>query len=291
MEKILNATHQGKLNIGTKEIDCAVLADGTRVILSRGFLNALGRPWKGSYQRTELPNFIDGRNLIPFISEELRGVLNPILYKDIRGRILKGYKAQLLPMVCDVYLRAREEDALVKLQEPIAKQAEIIMRALAHIGIIALVDEVTGYQEIRDKLALQKILDKYLRKEFAQWAKRFPDEFYQLMFDLKGWEWRGMKVNRPSVVGKYTNDIIYARLAPGVLDELKKRNPPNESGRRKSKHHQWLTEDIGHPALQQHLYTIIAFMKASSTWGGFQRMVERAFPKVGETYQIPFDED
>lgn len=291
MDKVLNATHQGKLNIGTKEIDCAVLADGTRVILSHGFLTALGRPWKGSYKRTELPNFIDGKNLIPFISNDLRDVLTPVLYKDIRGVKVRGYKAQLLPMVCEVYLKAREENALVGKQEPIAKQAELIMRALAHIGIIALVDEVTGYQEIRDKKALQKILDKYLLAEFAKWAKRFPDEFYQLMFELKGWEWKGMKVNRPSVVGKYTNDIVYDRLAPGVLAELKKRNPPNESGRRKSRHHQWLTEDIGHPALQQHIHTIIAFMKASSNWGAFQRMVERAFPKIGDTYQIPFDED
>lgn len=291
MDKVLYATHQGKLNIGTKEIDCAVLADGTRVILSQGFLKALGRPWKGSYKRTELPNFIDGKNLIPFISNDLRDVLTPVLYKDIRGVNVRGYKAQLLPMVCDVYLKAREENALASRQEPIAKQAELIMRALAHIGIIALVDEVTGYQEIRDKKALQKILDKYLLAEYAKWAKRFPDEFYQLMFELKSWEWKGMKVNRPSVVGKYTNDIVYDRLAPGVLAELKKRNPPNESGRRKSKHHQWLTEDIGHPALQQHLHTIIAFMKASSNWSTFHRMVERAFPKVGDTYQLPFDDN
>ncbi|WP_442886434.1 P63C domain-containing protein [Candidatus Binatus sp.] len=38
--------------------------------------------------------------------------------------------------------------------------------------------------------------------------------------------------------------------------ELEVRNPI-ESGRRKAKHHQWLTEDIGRPALAQHLYAVI----------------------------------
>jgi hypothetical protein len=120
-------------------------------------------------------------------------------------------------------------------------------------GIIALIDEVTGYQEIRDREALQQILDKYLRKEYAAWAKRFPDDFYREMFRLRGWQWRGMKVNRPSVVGRYTKDLVYSRLAPGIPEELERHNPKDDKGNRKSKHHQWLTEDIGHPALAQHL--------------------------------------
>jgi hypothetical protein len=162
------------------------------------------------------------------------------------------------------------------------------MRGLAHIGIIALVDEATGYQEVRDRLALQAILDKYLAKEFAAWAKRFPDEFYYQMFRLKNWQWKGMKVNRPSVVGHYTNDIVYQRLAPGILEELQGRNPPDEKGHRRAKHHQWLTIDIGHPALAQHLHAVIALMRASSTWDQFQRSLQRAFPKKNETGYLEF---
>jgi hypothetical protein len=161
------------------------------------------------------------------------------------------------------------------------------VRGLAHVGIIALVDEATGYQEVRDKLALQAILDKFLLKELAAWAKRFPDEFYQEMFRLRGWQWRGMKVNRPSVVGHYTNDLVYQRLAPGILDELQLRNPKDEKGNRAAKHHQWLTEDIGHPALSQHLYATIGFMRASSTWDQFYRMMQRAFPKKNTTMLLP----
>jgi len=172
----------------------------------------------------------------------------------------------------------------------IAEKAEILFRSFAHVGIVALVDEATGYQYIRDRDALQAILDAYLRKELAAWAKRFPDEFYEQMFRLRGWQWKGMKINRPQVVGKYTNDLVYERLAPGILNELQERNPKVSRGERQSKHHQWLTEDVGHPALAQHLYGLIGFMRASDNWEQFYRLVQRAYPKKGDNLLLPMPE-
>jgi len=303
MAKLLKATHQGVLPIQGFPIKCAVVIinnEPIRILVERSVANAFGIKGSGAYWQSKkrgdlssmLPEYISAKYLQPFVSKELREKLsNHIEYKALNGKIAKGLEATILPDVCDVWIRAREASALPKAQEKIAENAYVLMRGFANVGIIALVDEATNYQEIRDKLALQKILDKYLLKEQAKWAKRFPDEFYQRMFELKGWQWEGMKVKRPGVVGTYTNDIVYSRLAPGILVELKRLNPPDIiTGRRKSKHHQYFTEDIGHPALQQHLYTIIAFMKAASNWGSFHRMVERAFPKFGDTYQIPYDE-
>jgi len=97
---------------------------------------------------------------------------------------------------------ANRANVLGRRQKLIAERAEILLRGLAHVGIIALIDEATGYQTIRDREALQAILDAYLRKELAAWAKRFPDEFYEQMFRLRGWRWKGMKVNRPPGSGK-----------------------------------------------------------------------------------------
>lgn len=96
-----------------------------------------------------------------------------------------------------------------------------------------------------------------------------------------------MKIKKPSVVGKYTNDLVYERLAPNILEELQRRNPKNEKGHRLHRHHQWLTEDIGHPALAQHLYAIIGFMRACGTWEDFYRMIQRAFPKKNTTMLLP----
>src|SRR5690606_18024076 len=113
-----------------------------------------------------------------------------------------GIEASALPQICDVWLKAREAGVLTETQKSVAQRAEILMRALAHIGVVALVDEATGYQEVRDRLALQSILDKFLAKELAAWAKRFPDEFYKEIFRLRSWKWNSLR--RPGVVAAYT---------------------------------------------------------------------------------------
>lgn len=295
-DKIPTATHIGELKIGDIVLPCAVLPDGTRVITQGAMATAFG-PVTGGWQMRkraenehagDLPPFLVAESLKKFIPNDLRTLVSsPHKYKDPRGGPIRiGFEAMFLPKVCDVWLKARDAGALTKIQKPVAERAEILMRGLAHVGIVALVDEATGYQEVRDRLALQAILDAYLRKELAAWAKRFPDEFYQQMFRLRGWQWRGMSVNRPSVVGKYTNDIVYERLAPGIVEQLQQRNPKDEKGQRRVKHHQWLTEDIGHPALAQHLHAVIGFMRASSKWDQFYRLLQRAFPKKDDTIEL-----
>ena len=163
---------------------------------------------------------------------------------------------------------------------------DMLSRGLQRLGIIGLVDEATGFQASRDREALQEMLDRFLRHELAAWAKRFPDEFYEHIFRLRGWKWHGRSKNPPQVVAAYTQDIVYARLAPQILDELEKRNPI-EGGRRKGAHHQLLTEDVGHPALAQHLHAVVTLMRVSKTWTQFKLMLDIAHPKRGDTLQLP----
>ena len=201
------ATHEGVLTIGDLELPVAVLGDGRRVLSSGAMMTALRRPWKGSYKRTELPNFLEANNLKPFITQELRDVLEPIEYRGKRGQVT-GYLAELLPMVCDVYWQRERTGRSGDSQAPIAKQAEILVRTLSKVGIRALVDEATGYQSIRPQDALQKYLEILIRKELAAWVKKFPDEFYENIYKLKGWPWPGMSKNRYSVVAHYTRDLV-----------------------------------------------------------------------------------
>jgi len=296
-EKVLKATHTGELKIGSASIPVAVLEDGTRVITQRGMFVALGmhkNPSKGQATIANRPGFLSADNLTPFISEDLSRSWAPIQILSrggYKGNIAFGYRAEILPMVCSVYMDARDAGSLARNQHHIAEAAKILHRGFAIVGIVALVDEATNYQEVRDRLALQKILDKFLLKEFAAWAKRFPDEFYQEMFRLRGWQWKGMKVNRPSIVGTYTKDLVYSRLAPGIVQELERRNPKDNKGNREAKHHQFLTEDIGHPALAQHLHATMAFMRAAANWDQFYRSMQRAFPKLNSNMVLNFPEE
>lgn len=290
------ATHEGTLKIGAKEIGCAVLENGQRVITQSSFMKALGRARQAKGRQyydgdVNLPAFLTAKNLKPFISKELEVTSSQIEFKPLRGARAFGYPADLLPKVCDVFLDAKQSGALLSGQTHIAEQAQIIIRGLAHVGIVALVDEATGYQEVRDRKALQAILDAFLRKELAAWASRFPSEFYQEIFRLNGWEWNKLSTKRPRMVGKLTKDVIYERLAPGIIEELEKRNPRNSSWYRKDRHHQWLTDDVGVAALAQHLHAVIAFMRVSKTWEQFYKMLNQAFPKRNDTLSLPFMSD
>lgn len=294
---VLRATHEGEVRIGSARIAAAVLPNGKRVLSQGSFLRALGRSrtpkaGTGALVSEGLPFFLQADALQPFVSDELRQATTPIHFRGPNGNRAVGYDAMLLPQVCEVYLNLRDaceraDEKVPRQYQHIVRACDTLMRGLAHVGIIALVDEATGYQEVRDREALQAILDQYLAKELAAWAKRFPDEFYQEIFRLRGWQWRGMSVNRPSVVAHYTNDIVYQRLAPGILDELERKNPKDDKGRRRARHHQWLTEDVGHPALAQHLHAVIGLMRASDDWKQFQRLLQRAFPRRGTTLTLP----
>jgi hypothetical protein len=283
------ATHSGNLVIGDLTIECAVLPGGTRVLSQRSFGRALGRTFGGKNWSAQvdsgagkLPFFLSPRTINPFISNDLLLLVqNPIEYRTtFGGRVAHGIPATALPMICDIWLKAREAGALrTDSQLASAQKAEILVRGLAQVGVVALIDEATGYQEVRDRIALQEILDKYLRKELAAWAKRFPDEFYKQIFRLRGWKWSHLR--RPGVVAAYTKDIVYARLAPGILDELELKNPKNEKGNRLAKHHQWLSEEVGHPALEKHINEVLLLMRISDSWDAFRLLLEKGFPLVG----------
>ncbi len=187
-------------------------------------------------------------------------------------------------MVAEVYLKFRDywfaQDKPVPVQYKRSVAAcDLLTRGLARIGIIALVDEATGYQYDRPRQDLAEILEQFISKQLCAWAKTFQDDYYKELFRLRGWSYRSFSTKRPILAGKLTVDIIYQRLAPAVLRELQRLNPANAKGRRKHKYFQWLTPDIGHPKLKEHLSAIIALMRSSDTWDDFKRRLDRALPK------------
>ncbi|HEX2955307.1 MAG TPA: P63C domain-containing protein [Chitinispirillaceae bacterium] len=282
------------LKIGKLEIPCYVLDNGKRVLVQRGMIMALGMALGGGRAQNlnKLTQFIDGKRISPFISKDiLVCAKSPIKFKLPNGTIAHGYEATLLPDICNAVLEAREKGALLKSQLIIAKQCEILVRGFATIGIIALIDEATGYQEIRDREALQKILDKYITGEWAKWTKTFPDDFYRQLFRLKGMTYPPTTKNKPSFIGHWTNNIVYSRLAPGVVKKLKELNPRNSSsGERARKHFQYMTPSYGTPELRKHLDNLIFLMKGCTAWSDFYKKLNRASPKYGDQISLDLPE-
>lgn len=286
-------THRGELKIADLKIPCFVLADGRRVISGRGMTAAIGMKGRGQ----GIARIATHRMFESNKNNDLAlAIQNPINFLGSSPKIdipSHGFEATILQELCEAILQARDLGALKTEQEHrYAQFADILMRSFAKVGIIALVDEATGYQEIRPREALQAYLEMIISKELATWTKKFPDEFYMNIYKLKGWPWPGMKKNRYSIVAHYTIDLVYKRIAPGLLEELQRKSPKDEKGYRKNKLHQWLTEDIGNPMLAQHLHSLIMFQRLALTngfgWTKFLRMVNQVLPKRGETLEFPF---
>ena len=292
MENKLQAKYEGTLNLGNALLDVAVLENGQRIIKQAAVFKALDRPARGNSRVIGIPTFMDAKNLQPYVNEYVKGVIKKVEYLDIKGSAQQGFDCMILPAVCDVYLRAREDGVLLPTQIDTAQKAEVLMRSLARVGITALVDEATGYQYDREHDELQKILKAYISEELLPWQKSFPDVFYKELFRLNGWNYtvNGIK-KRPGVIGKWTNTIIYEELPKGVLEELKNKTPKNASGNRTERYHQYLSEDIGEPNLEKQINKAVTLFQVSDNmkqfWSNFKKMKER---QVGQL-EISFEFD
>ena len=290
--KVIAGASDKPLVIGDIEIDCYVLEGERRVLSQRGLQSGVGLGVGGSKQQIGAPRIGEFIGSLEKRGIDTKGLTarltSPIEFQPPRGgRTAYGYPAEILEGIIDAILDAHQAGALSERSAHIVRRAHVLNRGLRRIGVIGLVDEATGYQEIRSKRALATILEKFIAEELQPWTKTFPYEFYEQIFRLKGWPGPdGHK--RPAVIGHYTNDIVYDRLAPGVLEVLRRKNPTQRGGVRRHKHHQWFTPDSGHPKLKEHLAGVMALMRAAPNWASFQRSLQRAYPKIGETILLPF---
>jgi len=288
--------HEGILDFGGMQLPCYVLEDGTRVLSGRGMQETLkmvdeaedGKQNPG----TRLQRYLSQKTLNKFIfrGKEADHYKPIICYKGASK--INGYVATILIDICDGMLEARKTINLSPRQEIIAEQCETLVRSFAKVGLIALIDEATGYQHERENDELQKILKAYISEELLKWQKRFPDVFYKELFRLNGWDYtvKGIK-SRPSVIGTWTNSLIYEQLPKGVLEELKKKTPKGSKGNYAARFHQSLTLDVGEPNLSAQINQIVTIFRLSDNmeqmWGYFKTLNNR---KHG-VLELPFPLD
>lgn len=271
------------LMLGNVELPCYVLNNGMRVFSGRGIQKAVGAGAQTSGQW--LQRFVNSDAIKHNILAESFDKFNsPVEFvRNTAGgsqTITYGYEATLLVDLCTAIIDAYNGRQDV-ISEKYYATANVILRAVAKVGIIALVDEATGYnkEKSRAKDELQKFLAEFINKEASAWIKTFDDTFFEDIYKMRNWTWEKTTA-KPSFVGKIINDVVYERIAPVVLKELKDRNPKNENGNRRYKFHQFLTSDVGRPALKQHLAILHSFAIASDhNWSRFMSLLDKAHPK------------
>ncbi len=300
----------GELEIAGRRIACAVLSTKLRVLTQETFLTAVGRAAKAKAGKGSarlalvdgLPPFLASTNLEPFISDELRRAATPVVFRTVKGNKAYGYDARLLPLVCEVYLLARDahlkalqeaeeqrkagrpvdaKPVLLPAQEKIVQVCDLLMRGMAKDYIVNLVDQATGYheQEMRDELV--KILQLYIADYLMPWTERFPIEFFKQAYRIHGWAYQAGQRKHPQYLGNFINRYIYDQLPPGVLDKLRELNPVTEAGYRKTQHHRYLA-DTGNLHLDRQITSTITIMQLSEDKEQFKLNFYRVHGKAIE---------
>lgn len=276
------AETDGKLMIGDVELEVYVLKDRRRLINKKAMAKALQLKSSGgnAFLRT-----MSRPGIKSVLSDELqRRIDNPIVFLTLGGTTAHGYEAESLIEVCDALIEARNRGTLSPSQMFLSIQAEVIVRAAAKLGIIALVDEATGYQD-RTKNEYRKLFDDFVRKEFRQWEQEFPDKFFEMIYKFYGLKRQKPDSTRhPQFFGKFIRKYVYYPLAHSngaILEQLEEQNPVVYlGGGRKYKFFQFLTEQVGMSAFRQHLWQVVGIGQAARDKAQFDRLFYSAFPEA-----------
>lgn len=290
------ATHEGTLVIGEIEIPCAVLENRKRVLTQSVFMLALGRARQAKGRQyydgdVNLPAFLTAKNLKGFIPKDLEVTSSQLQFQPLQGAPAFGYAAELLPKVCNVFLDAQAARVLTHTQTHIAETALLLIRGFAQVGIIALIDEATGFQYDRPRKDLEEYLKQYLSDNLRRWVRTFPADYFKHLCRLRDVELRS-DMRLPQYFGNLTNDLVYRRLAPGLLRKLQERRA--DRGKPSSKLHSWLSEDFGYPEILVHLGTVVGLMKLHTDYDAFKKQLDQVaevYPEQPGLFHDPKDWD
>jgi hypothetical protein len=246
------AKFRGQIDMGGNPIDVYVLDTGDRVISMRGAVKAITGQDAGN-----LVEYLSVQSLKDHINKDL--ILVETLEFHIPGTQFRGrgVTAEQFEEILTGYVRALHAGALTTArQREIATMCAILSTAFLKIGIIAQIDEATGYQYVRAEDALQVKLRAFVAEELREWEKTFPDDLWEQFGRLT--HWKGSLSQRPKWWGHLVLELIYNALDPDIAKYLKENKPKPVHGKN---YHQWMTQDIGLKALISHIYEIIGIAK------------------------------
>jgi hypothetical protein len=280
--RIPEALCEGLLEIGSVEIECYVLDSMKRVIHKRGMAKALGMKSGGG---NVFMRAMRRKGLGSEIGEDLRSKLdNPIVFKTLTSDLGHGYDATILIDICQAIIDASKAQKLGPGQESLAVQAEIIIRASAKLGIVALVDDATGFIADKRRAQYKELFREFIREEIKLYDEpQFPDQLFDVIYKIYGLPRKAeAKNNHPRFFAWFIRKYIYQPLANSngaILEMLDEKNPVvYVNGGRRYKMYNFLSEVVGMPALKAQLWQVIGIGNSVRNKGQFERSFYTAFP-------------
>jgi len=268
----------GQLELGG--IAVYVLDDGRRIISRTGATNFLTNEKGGG----NLESYVGVQALQKYIPANLPGMMVEFVLPEVVNKTVKGMEAETFVDICQAYVDAWRAGDLQKSesQTEIAIRAVMFLAACAKVGIIALIDEATGFQYERPLDALQVKLKLFLLEEMRKWEKTFPDELWEHFGRLTNWT--GGVNSRPKYWGKLVMELVYEYLDPDVAEWLRNNAPRPIHGQN---YHLWLTEQYGLKRLIEHIWKVIGVASTCETMDELRRKMEQFYgKKPGFQYEL-----
>lgn len=276
------AASQGVLPIGDVSIDCYVLKDRRRLIHKRAMARALGLKSDGgnAFMKT-----LNRKILGSKIPAELRQKIeNHIVFKPLSGDPAHGYEASVLIDLCGALMDA--EPDLPPSQKFLARQAEIIIRAAAKVGIVALVDEATGFIDDKRREEYRELWNQFILDEARKWEEpEFPDALFEIFYKTYGLK----RINpdsskHPKFFAKLIRKYIYQPLLNSngaILELLDEKNPVvYANGGRRYKLWQFLTDEVGLPAVRAQIWQVVGIGKGARNKAQLASRFYESFPEA-----------
>src|SRR5665213_2286816 len=238
----------GKVRSGKARMD--KMTPEERRVMSRTGATDLLTGGKGG---GNLESYTRIRVLKEYIPENLPGEMIEFTLPGVVNKTVMGMQAETFLDICTAYVTAwqagkLESDAQIK----IAMKSAIFTAACAKVGLIALIDEATGYQYERPFDALEFKLKLFLTEEMRKWDKTFPDDLWVQFGRLT--KWKGSLHSRPKYWGNLVMELIYEYLDADVAQWLRDNAPKPLKGQN---YHQWMTEQYGLKRLIEHIWKVI----------------------------------
>lgn len=148
-----------------------MLDTGERVISTRAAVKAITKTDAGN-----LGEYLSVQALQGYVDKDR--VIGGVIEFNIPGTQFKGrgIKAEDVIDICNGYVAAWSAEKLTtERQKQIAMNCAILLSSCAKLGLIALIDEATGYQYERAEDALQVKLRAFIADELRDWEKTFPE--------------------------------------------------------------------------------------------------------------------
>jgi hypothetical protein len=288
--RIPEALCEGLLEIGSVQIECYVLDNMTRVIHKRGMAKALGMKSGGG---NVFMRAMSRKGLGSEIGDDLRSKLdNPLIFKPLTSDLGHGYDATILIDICQAIIDASKSGKLGPGQETLAVQAEIIIRASAKLGIVALIDDAAGFIADKRRAQYKELFREFIREEIKLYDEpQFPDQLFDVIYKIYGLPRKAdAPNNHPQFFGRFIRKYIYQPLANSsgaILEMLDEKNPVvYVNGGRRYKLYNFLSEVVGMPALKAQLWQVIGIGNSVRNKLQFERSFYTAFPSPDSQLEL-----